>query len=185
MPLRTETIEFAEEIQRLEDEREELAEQLADLDDDNPVVPELAQRGHEIDTHLKGLRWARDEAHTDTVISNWTTPAEHVTLAGLTGGEFGAVEDTLVSEAAARGQSSPGDGATRVHLVAKGTVDAPYLPDEDDEKKTVAAVAQLPIPFLKWAEARVDELTSVGEEEGNSFGRLVAEKRAKKTSTDK
>jgi hypothetical protein len=170
MPLQTETVHFSNEIQRLEQEREDLAEQVADLDDDNPEIERLAQQGQELDSFLQGLRWACEEWDVDSV-----------TLAGLTGGEFGKVEDGL--SGAARDNNGPSPGATRVHLVAEGTVEAPYISEEMSDREKISAVSQLPLHFLKWAESRVDTLSTVGEDTGNSFGDLVAEKRADANST--
>ena len=184
MPLKQEQIDFDEEIERLEQEREELADQVAALDGGNPVIKDLASQGSDIDVHLQGLRWARDEAATDDAVAVWDEDVDGVTLGGLTGGEFGHVEDTVNSDTSKRGVDSVGSGATRVYYVAKGTVNAPYLGDEMDYEREVGAVSQLPLPFLKWAEARIDELTTVGEEEGNSFAALVQAKRAGESSDD-
>jgi len=175
MPLRTETIHFDDEIERLEEEREDLAEKAASVDPDNPAVSLLEQKAQEVDARLQGLRWARD-AHNSEVASAWDINVDAITLAGLTGGEFGQVEDRIGSDAA-NGDHDPGAGATRVYLVAKGTVEAPYYDGEDDFNKQVGAVSKLPINFLKWAEAKVNELTNVGGNEQTSFAALVAEKR--------
>jgi hypothetical protein len=164
MPLQQEEITLTSEIQRLEQEREDIAEQAATLAEGNPKRPELVEEGIEIDTYLKGLRWATNEWGEETI-----------TLSGLTGGEFGKVEDTVVS-AAAEQNTQPGGGATRVHLVASGTVNAPYIEDDMSEKQRVGAVSQLPITFLKWAEYKVDELTTVGGNGGTSFSDLLAAK---------
>jgi hypothetical protein len=176
MPLQKDHIRFDDEIERLEQEREELAEQLAPLDDDNPAAQRLAQRGEDIDVNLKGLRWARDDAHKSDDDSDgvpvWDEPVDGVTLAGLTGGEYGQVEDEL------EGETGTGSGATRVYFVAKGTVDAPYVDPSAEYRQQVGAVSQLPIAFLKWAESKINDLSSVGEAEGNSFAALVQEKQA-------
>lgn len=166
MPLQTEQINFDEEIQRLEQERAKIAEQAASLADDNPERGELIEEGASIDTYLQGLSWARNE---------WD--ADSITLSGLTGGEFGRVEDDVVSEAAAQGEQ-PGSGATRVYLVESGTVDAPYVDDDMGDDARVGAVSQLPITFLKFAEHKVNELTTVGNGIEQSFSSLLAEKQA-------
>jgi len=163
MPLQTKEIDLASEIDRLEQRRRDLAEQAASLADDNPKRGELVQEGNEIDTYLHGLNWALEEWETDTV-----------TFSGLTGGEFGRVEDSVVSSAAERGEQL-GGGATRVYLVASGTVDAPYLDDEMTEEQRIGAVSQLPITYLKWAEYRIDELTTMGNGVETSFNALLAE----------
>jgi len=178
MPLRTEHINFDEEVQRLEHEREELAEQVAEADD----APErLVQEGRELDAHLQGVRWARDRAARDDAVGAWDRDVDGIDLAGLTGGEFGHVEDAVVADALDRGDTRVGDGLTRIYYVAKATRDAPYVDDTMSFEDRIHAVSQLPVPFLKWAKSRVDELTRVGGEEGNSFDDLVA---AKQTTSD-
>lgn len=175
MPLQEEHVRFDEEIQRLEQEREDLAIQLAGLEDDNPVANELAERGQTIDSYLQGLYWARDQAASDENVPVWDADVDGITLAGLTGGEFGQVEDEVVSDTIARGDDRVGEGALRVYYVAKGTVDAPYVDDGMEFEQQVAAVSQLPITFLKWANNKVDDLTTVGGNLETSFGELLAE----------
>jgi len=170
MPLQTTEFVLDEEIDRLEEERAELVEQVADIAPDNPAVEELGKRGQTIDSYLQGLRWAREEWDVDSI-----------TLGGLTGGEFGQVEDK-VNAARERNGQRHNSGVTRVYYVAAGTVDAPYIDDDMDEDDRTAAVSQLPITYLRWAEAQIEELTSVGGNGQKSFGELVAEKR--RTASD-
>lgn len=167
MPLQTEEFVFDDEIERLEAERADLADKVAEIDPSNPATERLAQQGQTLDAHLQGVQWACDEWDVDSV-----------TLGGLTGGEFGQVEDQVVADNADGG--SPGPGATRVYLVAKGTIEAPYIDDGMSDNERIAAVAQLPATYLKWAKTRVDDLTSVGNGAGKSFGDLVAAKRQEK-----
>lgn len=174
MPLQSETIRFDEELDRLNSEREQLAEQLAGLESGNPAAKQLARDGQQLDTFRDGVRWALDHATSDDSVSVWSDDVDSVTLSGLTGGEFGRVEDRLLDA----GGSGPQPGATRVHQVAAGTVEAPYYNESADRSQNVAAASQLPISFLKWAEHRIDDLTSVDSGNGKSFADLVQEKQA-------
>jgi hypothetical protein len=169
MPLQTRTYDLREERERLEAEREELAAEVAALDPDNPERQEHLQRGQQLDAYLDGLDAVIDPPE-EVAIPQFDT----VGLGGLTGGEYGQIEDQLVSAALNRGDDSVGSGAERIHLVAKGTVDATYLDDGMGYEQQIAATAQLPLGYLKWAEAKIDEMTSVGNGERESFESLVA-----------
>jgi hypothetical protein len=183
MPLKEDHINFDDEIQRLEQERNDLAEQVATLDEDAPTRDEIVEQGQEIDVYLRGLRWARDDAAADDGVPLWDEDVDGVTLAGLTGGEFGHVEDTVVADALDRGDTRVGEGLTRIYYVAKATQQAPYIDESMSFTDRVQAVSQLPVPFLKWADDRVDDLTTIGSDEGNSFGDLVVEKQASQDET--
>lgn len=155
MTLQEKRYNFEEEIERFESELKETAQEAAGLDDANPAKQDLLQEGRKLDSHLAGVRWANEE---------WDV--EGVTLGGLTGGEFGKVEDGL------RQEGNAGGGATRVFLVESGTVDAPYVDESMSQDERTAAVAQLPITYLKWAKAQIDDLTTVG---GNGSGKRFAD----------
>lgn len=179
MPLQTRTYDLREERDRLEAEREELAAEVAALDRGNPERQELLQRGQELDAHLDGLDAVIDPP-ADVAIPQF----DSVTLGGLTGGEYGQIEDELVSAALDRGDDSVGSGAERIHLVAKGTVEALYLDDGMGYEQAIAATAQLPLGYLKWAEAEINEMTSVGNGERESFESLVAANSASEPSAE-
>ncbi|WP_049986826.1 hypothetical protein [Halobellus rufus] len=170
MPLQTQHYDLEDEVQRLEQKRRDLAAEARDLDADDPRRGEIAQENNDIETWLDGLEGVLDPPEESTV-----PQFEAVTLAGLAGGEYGHVEDTLVDAALTRGDDSVGKGAERVHLVAKGTVDAPYLDDEMGHERQVAVTgSRLPLGYLKWAENRIEEMSSVGNGERESFESLVA-----------
>jgi len=180
MPLRERTVVFADAVDRLEAERDEVAAQLADLDPENPAATRLQRRGQRLDERLAGARWAYDEAYADSDVPVWDEDADAITLGGLTGAEYGAVEDEL--QTADSGDRPAAGGAARVYLVAHGTVEAPYHDPEHTDAERLAAAGQLPYQFLKFAEHHVNDLTAVGGAEGNrSFSALVA---AKRTSDD-
>ncbi|MFA1612055.1 hypothetical protein [Halobellus rubicundus] len=177
MPLRKKTIDFDEEIKRLESRREELLEQAATLESGNPELQRLQSEGQTIDDRLAGVRWARDEAFDDSAVSVWDEDVDEIILGGLTGREYGKVEDELGSAASERGVSLA-NGTARIYLVARGTVSAPYV-DGYDETEELAATGELPRQFLAWAEAHIDDLSTVGGSEGNEkpFSAALAEKR--------
>lgn len=163
MPLDTEFYPFDEEIERLTELMQETAESLAPLDPDNPMAVPLEQSGVQLESQVEGLQWARDEWDVDGV-----------TLGGLTGGEYGYVEDSVDA-----GQQ----GKARVYMVAKGTVRAPYVDDEMSEDERVAATADLPIGYLRWADARINELMGVEGNDSPRFGDLLAEARQQQTTS--
>ncbi|GAB6863214.1 hypothetical protein ACFR97_10270 [Haloplanus litoreus] len=164
MPLDTEYYEFSAEIERIEEAMQDIAETLGPLDPDNPIVPTLEQQGSQLQSQADGLRWA---------LRTWDV--DGVTLAGLTGGEYGHVED---------GMGEAGPGKARVYFVAKGTVEAPYVDEEMSLDDRVASASGLHIGYLRWADARVSELMSVEGNDGTRFNDLLVEARQKQTSTD-
>jgi len=168
MPLRTETYDLDEEVQRLEDKLEEIDAVLDQADDDNPVAQQAAADRPQIEAQLEGVRWARDDAHDADYGPKWDEDVDTIELAGLTAGEFGRLEDDI-------GQSGGGNGMVRVHQVAKGTADAPYVDEGMDKDDQIIAVSQLPVSYTKWAEARIDELTGVGGNEETSYAELYEE----------
>ena len=177
MPLRTETYTFTDEIDRLEQRCQEIADEVVDLPDDDPRKQERLAEGQQLDAQLAGVRWAQ-RGHADSDVPAWDRDVDAVTLGGLTGGEFGRVEDDVTED-------DVGGGGTRVYLVEAGTVDAPYLGGGMAEPDRIAAVASLPLPYLKWAEARINALTGTSDEgNGQRFGDMLAAKRRSTTSTD-
>lgn len=171
MPLDEREVDLQEELERLEDKRVEIADQAADLDPENPAYDTVTSNGQTLDTHIRGLRWAVEEWDADTI-----------TLSGLTGGEFGRVEDELADAAASRDRRGGQPGARRIYLVAYGTQQAPHLPDDPTDDERIAAASGLPVAFLKWAESEINDLSTVGNETGRkSFSQLLAEKRTSQT----
>jgi len=179
MTLRETGINISEEIDRIEQERQELAEKVVDADKGDLRRQQWVQRGKELDAHLDGLEWARDKAHDDPDVPQWDRKAEAVTLSGLTGGEYGGMEADIAEDAAESDRS--GAGAQRVYQVRAGTVDAPYLDGDLSDRQEFAAVAGLPIGWLKWAEAKIDKLSSVGNGDRSDFAALLAEKQSEQS----
>ncbi|ELZ05379.1 hypothetical protein [Natrialba aegyptia] len=175
MPLRTETYDLDDEEERIEDELGELAEVLESIENDNPAALGLLERQERLQTQLQGIRWARDEAFEADYAPAWDEDVAEITLAGLTGGEFGAMQDDLESDGA-------GSGAARVYQVERGTEDAPYIDDSMGEDQRISTVANLPVHYLIWAEARIGELTGMGGNAEINYGDLLEESQAE-TST--
>ncbi|WP_256394117.1 hypothetical protein [Natronoarchaeum rubrum] len=167
MPLRTETYDFDEEEQRLEDKLDELDDVLDDVDDAD-IRQRFENERPQLRAHLEGVRWARDEAYDAEYAPMWDADVDAVTFGGLTGGEFGALEDDV-------GEHGGGSGAVRVYQVAKGTVEAPYVDDSMGDDERIGTVSQLPVAYLKWARDRIDALTGVGGNGEMSFRALYEE----------
>jgi hypothetical protein len=167
MPLRTETYNFDEEEQRLEDKLDEINDVLDDVDNSD-IRQRFETEQTQVETHLQGVRWARDEAFDAEYAPMWDADVDAVTFGGLTGGEFGALEDDV-------GEHGGGAGAVRVYQVAKGTVDAPYVDDSMGEDERVATISDLPVAFLKWAQDRIDALTGVGGNGETNYRALYEE----------
>lgn len=170
MPLQTEYVDFEEERKRLYGEMEEIAEQQANWDGRDEHARQLMQQGNAIENQHTVLK-ALMEGDIQGV------PAmEGVTLAGLTTGDVNRVEDIVEKHSSVRERDA---------WVAIGTIDAPYLqhdPDGDftmsEYEDTVLAVTDLPLPYVRWAEGRISELSHLGADEGNGYLALVREKQA-------
>lgn len=163
-----ETIDFGAERERLRAEMEETAEEQAEiaLEDETGVagdyLAQLQQRGTALDSYQR-------------VLSNGQIDAESVTLRELTYGDSRFLQDFL-------------DDHDGVHytpaFIALGTVDGPYLRHDpesakrnpDDLLETVREVNDLPIPFVRWLEERLGELSHLGEDMGNRYTDLLVDR---------
>ncbi|SEW10289.1 hypothetical protein [Natrinema salifodinae] len=170
MPLRTETSNFDDEEQRLQDEIDELdavIDQLRAKEDvDESVAQTLLERLQTLQMHLEGVRWARDEAFDAEYAPAWDEDVDEVTFGGLTGGEFGRLQDDI---------DGAGTGAARIYQVEMGTEEAPYFDDSMDKDQRIATVSNLPVHYLMWAESQIDELTGIGGNGQMSYDDLLAE----------
>jgi len=169
MVLQTETYDFDEEVQRLEDNLGELEDALGEMGADHNARPELVELRTSLETQLNGVRWARDDAADADYLPAWDEDVDAVTLAGLTGGEVAGKQDSLPAGA--------GDGALRVEFVAAGSphpedddvqsrgldvpAPAPYVGPGQSEEERIAVVSDLPHPYQEWAHQQVDSLTSL------------------------
>jgi hypothetical protein len=164
------SIDFAEEVQRLDDRLDELATKAAAADEESVEHEEAVMEATQIESQfLPGLEWAREEFANPTVV-----------LGGLTTGERGRVLDRVQAaqrqkvgvqqdEAAAEGLALP-------FWCAAGIEEAPFVDGHDFDAK-VAAVRDLPPQFTAWLEHRIDELTTLDHDAGNSFEERVEAKK--------
>jgi len=174
MPLQTETFTLEEAVADLEDEREDLADAIAqippeDRTEENADYVELAQRAGDVEQYLGGLEWIREEYADQGTLE--------FTLSGLATAETLEIGDRvndLRSETVTPTSST--DNMATIFWVAKGVDSAPFVDGDVDFEDKCAAVRGLPRQVADWLEERVSELSTVGEREGNSFGQLVAEK---------
>ncbi|WP_265109176.1 hypothetical protein [Halosolutus halophilus] len=180
MARETEFFEFETELERIREQKEEVTDSMVEVSRDNPAFDDLSRTCNDLDTYDDAMVWARN-AHEDDAQPEWDEDVDGVTLGGLTGGEEAEAIDRLRS-------TGGGGKARRNYYVAAGTVEAPYCKALDNWEtasvdERVAIVAQLPPAYLEWADAKVDEMTSVGEGNENSSWRLYVEKlRAKSTA---
>lgn len=174
MPLRTETYDLDEEEQRLQDEIAELEEVLEQIDGDNAQAQAFQNERAGLENALEGVRWARDEAFAADYCTVWDEDVDEITLGGLTAGETAAIEDDI---------NGGGSGVARIHQVAKGTVEAPYIDDSMGDDQRIAAVSQLPDGFVRWAQARTDELSGVGGNGRKSYRALYEASQETSTQT--
>lgn len=151
-------IAFDESIAALEAEIEEIAEQLAELVEGNPLIPQLKAKRTRLATQRKGAVWARDQAHESDDFPMWDEDIDGVTLAAVRAGTL----DGIKSEVADRE-----GGGSDLLLIADGTVEAPYVDPDHSEEQRAGVVGQLHPYYQDWAAARIDELM---DPEGNATG---------------
>lgn len=184
MVLQTESYDLEAELQRLTDKLNELDDILSDVDEDNNVRQDLATVQQRLDVQQSGVRWAAHEAADADYCPAWDDDVDEITLAGLTGGEVARTNDSLPADT--------GEGARRVNFVAAGSphpgddsvanregvevpAPAPYVDASQSDEDRIAAVSDLPDTYLRWAHARINELTTVGKNEKRNFDKLRAE----------
>lgn len=164
-------IDFEEEIERLDDRLDELAEIVAEADEDSVEHEEAVLEAAQIEGQfLPGLDWAFSEYENSTV-----------RLGGLTTGERGRVLDRVEQ---ARQQKvgfqqgdAPAEGLATPFWCAAGVEEAPFLDSGDDYEAKVRAIRYLPPQFTAWLEYRIDDLTTLDHETGNSFEERVEAKK--------
>ena len=172
MPLDTETFTLEEAYTDLEDEREELADEVAQIPpdertEDNEEYLELAERAGEIERYLGGLEWLREEYGGDATFE----------LSGLATAETLEIGDRVAdlrSETITPTQST--DNMATIFWVAKGIERAPFADPGDEYEDRCAVVRELPRQVTDWLEARINDLSTVGNRNGSSFEQLVEEK---------
>lgn len=178
MPLTTTTIDLEDEYHRLSDEMERYAEEQAKYDRGTDGAQVAAAQGQRAERLRSGVAWAMDyPGHPDVDGSGWDV--QTLTVGALTNGDRHLVNDVADEVGYKRADA----------YVAAGTVDAPFLQHDADDrtvdefKATVQAVPDLHPSFVDWLEDRITDISQVGEE-GKSYLELVQEKRSQATSPD-
>lgn len=163
-------VEFDAEIDRLDDRLDELAEIAAETDEESVEHEEAVMEATQIEGQfLPGLNWALEEFEDSTV-----------RIGGLTTGERGRVLDRVKAAQRQQVGFEPGEGAPEglatPFWCAAGLEAAPFLDGHDFEAK-VRAVRDLPPQFTAWLEHRIDDLTTLDHDAGNSFAERVEAKK--------
>lgn len=162
MPLTEQEIHLPDERNRIREEMEDLAEEQANWDGKEEHAQQLLQQGIELENQYNILEHVQDEWDVDTI-----------TLAGLTAGEVNRVEDTVEDNKGVRERDA---------WVAIGTRDGPYLEHDpentrqDEYEETVGNVTDLPLSYVRWAEAKISELSHLNPDAGNGYLKLVRER---------
>jgi len=185
----TETITLGDELERLRGKRGELKARAADADPDSKLYEQLLQRGGRLDTHITGVEWARDLAHTNRAIPThagdgrpcpvWDEDVDELTFRAL-GGEFELIDDEVSTKAQANDLTSA-DGMARLRTIAYGTEQAPYHDPDATIDQRVSAVEQLPPAFKKWAEWVIVDISTLGNGPEQSFAAAVRSRRENET----
>lgn len=162
MPRTTVTVDLQDELERIDQELDDVADEVAELPDGAPHAGDLAERGVQLERQLAGLQWATDPPDDDPIDG----PIEEVTLGGLNAGEYLDVQAETADE---------GGTVSKVIFAAKGVVDAPFIDDSMSEAERVQAVRDLPPQFHEWLATKVDDL-STPDLEGNGFAQRVSER---------
>jgi len=170
MTRNTTRIEFSEEIERFDALLDELAATAARADDESVEHEEAVLEATQIEGQfLPGLEWAREEFDDSTVV-----------LGGLTTGERGRVldrvQDAQRQKVGFQQDDAAAEGLAVPFWCAAGVEEAPFLDSHDYEAK-VKAVRDLPPQFTAWLEHRIDDLTTLDHDAGNSFAERVEAKK--------
>jgi hypothetical protein len=179
MPLRTKTVDLEDEYHRLTDEMDRYAEEQADYDRGTDGAQVAAAQGQRAERLRAGVAWAMDyPGHDDINGSGWDVRT--ITVGSLTNGDRHLVNDISDERGYKRADA----------YVAAGTVDAPFMQHDADErtvdefKATVQRIPELHPSFVDWLEDRITDVSQVGEE-GKSYLELVQEKRSQENSPEK
>jgi len=169
MTRRTTTIDLAEEVQRLDQRLDDLADDARGLDEDSDEYQEIREEAARVERHLVGVKDAlqpSSDAERERV--------EEVTVGEVLTGDFAEIEDRardVQRQRVSRGDDSSVSGAERVFFVAAGLVDAPFLEDDSFESRA-NAVSELRPPFTAWLEDQIDDLSTPDVDVGNFEDRL-------------
>lgn len=181
MPRYTETVNFEEEVERLDEELDTLAEERCTLereieqkglDHSNPRVErekeQLAQKASRLEQMFAGAQWALNP-------DDGRDPIEEITLRSLTASEYAKVADEYEKGRSNRPTDGPQNNARRIIFAQAYIQEAPFIESEMAESDRIEAVRQCAPQFVFWLDRRGDGLTTP-EVEGNGYGQRVAEK---------
>jgi len=188
MSLQRETISLEEAVADLEDEKEELADKVAQIPPDDRTAEnqdylQYSRQAGEIERYLGGLDWVRNGPENPDAWNGTPIPDDgfgndvEFTLSGLSTAETLEVSDRsadLRSEAITPTKST--NNIETVFWVAKGLEDAPFIDAGADYDATCRAVRGLPRQLTDWIESRINDLSTVGNRNGSNFEQLVEEK---------
>lgn len=163
---RTETYDLEAELERIDSELDDLADEAAEAGD----LPDADRaRAQQLERQYVGLEWAlHPEDHESR------EPYESVTISELTAGSY--IKAGAQAEADARDADLPAGADTdRLYRVAQAVEDADFLPDGPTFDQTLVGIGGLKPQFFFWLEQRVDDLTTPDVSGGN-FAQRVAER---------
>ncbi len=146
------TVNFDDEVKRLQDRIDDLQDQLSELDADAPQRETIASTIQQLESHRKGVVWARDQAYKSDDFPQWDEDIDKITLGALRAGAYAALCDDIEADPDA------GGGTSGNLVVAEGTVEAPYIDSGMTDAERIGAISQLHPFFRDWAEARITTL---------------------------
>lgn len=162
MPFRTETYHVGDELDRLDDRLDDLADATTEAEPGSSERERLVSDGAVANAHLNGLQWVAAEYGRDA----------EIVLGGLNKGEQAEVydrADAAGTEVVGVGETGT-DGVKSVFRTAMGLVDGPFVDaDAGFERRIQVVRNDLPVELCRWIEDEVNDLTTVGGgDEGNS-----------------
>ena len=181
----TETVDLTEELERLREQKRELADKAAECDPESDMSARLYEQGTLVDKRIRGVKWARDHAHTDSALPTrdgtgrpcpvWDEDVDELVFQSVQA-ELPLIEDEVGSKAHALDLKSTA-GMSRLRTIAYGTARAPYHDPDVDVDARVAAISELPSEFRRWAESVIVGISTLGNGNETSFAAAVHERR--------
>lgn len=172
MPLDTRRVDVNEEIESLKEERDGVAEKVADADPESNATQQLVQQGQRLDRYISGLAWYAREYEDSELV-----------LGALTNGERHRVRDTA-------DRIGETDAARQNAYVAHGVTEAAFLKHDADAviqeafEESIRAVADMHPAFVDWLEKEITDLGRLGSDTGKSFSELVLAKQTQRVSPE-
>jgi hypothetical protein len=161
-----ETVQLADERDRLEDRLDELAELLVDADD-SAAAASLKRQATNVESRLNGL---------DYLIAQYGESAT-ITIEGMDAGAYARVDDRLADIRAERDGAGDAPGSRRNAVAAMGLVDAPFIDEPSPDFETCAeAITGLPVGAVRYLEHKTNALTEADTGNSASLRELLLEK---------